>query len=66
MLWASAGRSGDGLPTYHERGDGCHAVRMTTPFPSDLEIGREATLQPIAEVAASAGIAAKHLEPYGT
>ena len=39
---------------------------MTTPFPSDLEIGRAATLQPIEEVAASAGIAAEHLERYGT
>ena len=38
---------------------------MTTPFPSDLEIGRAATLLPIEEVAASAGIAAEHLEPYG-
>ena len=39
---------------------------MTTPFPSDLEIARAATLLPIEEVAASAGIAAEHLERYGT
>jgi formate--tetrahydrofolate ligase len=32
---------------------------------SDLEIGRAAELLPIEEVAASAGIAAEHLEPYG-
>ena len=39
---------------------------MTTPFPSDLEIARAATLLPIEDVAASAGIAAEHLERYGT
>ncbi|NMM33023.1 MAG: formate--tetrahydrofolate ligase [Phycicoccus sp.] len=39
---------------------------MTDSFPSDLEIGRAATLLPIEEVAASAGIAAEHLERYGT
>jgi len=38
---------------------------MTAPFPSDLEIGHAAQLLPIEEVAASAGIAAEHLEPYG-
>ena len=38
---------------------------MTDPFPSDLEIGHAADLLPIEEVAASAGIAAEHLEPYG-
>jgi formate--tetrahydrofolate ligase len=38
---------------------------MTAPFPSDLEIGHTAQLLPIEEVAASAGIAAEHLEPYG-
>ena len=32
---------------------------------SDLEIGHAAHLLPIEEVAASAGIAAEHLEPYG-
>jgi formate--tetrahydrofolate ligase len=32
---------------------------------SDLEIGHAALLLPIEEVAASAGIAAEHLEPYG-
>ncbi|MEP6666432.1 MAG: formate--tetrahydrofolate ligase [Nocardioidaceae bacterium] len=36
-----------------------------TDFPSDLEIGRAADLLPIEEVAASAGIAPEHLEPYG-
>jgi formate--tetrahydrofolate ligase len=40
-------------------------VRVTDPFPSDLEIGRAGKLLPIEEVAASAGIAAEHLEPYG-
>ncbi|MHB1474748.1 MAG: formate--tetrahydrofolate ligase, partial [Dermatophilaceae bacterium] len=39
---------------------------MTDSFPSDLEIARAATLLPIEEVAASAGIAAEHLERYGT
>ena len=39
---------------------------MTDSFPTDLEIGRAATLLPIEEVAASAGIAAEHLERYGT
>ncbi len=33
---------------------------------TDLEIGHAAHLLPIQEVAASAGIAAEHLEPYGT
>ncbi|MEP7034192.1 MAG: formate--tetrahydrofolate ligase [Dermatophilaceae bacterium] len=32
---------------------------------TDLEIGRATDLLPIEEVAASAGIAAEHLEPYG-
>ena len=39
---------------------------MTDTFPSDLDIGRAADLLPIEEVAASAGIAAEHLERYGT
>ena len=38
---------------------------MTTTLPTDLEIGRATELLPIEEVAASAGIAAEHLEPYG-
>ncbi len=38
---------------------------MTDTFPTDLEIGRAAELLPIEQVAASAGIAAEHLEPYG-
>jgi formate--tetrahydrofolate ligase len=38
---------------------------MTTTLPTDLEIGRATKLLPIEEVAASAGIAAEHLEPYG-
>ena len=40
-------------------------MSVTDPLPSDLEIGRAADLLPIEEVAASAGIAAEHLEPYG-
>ena len=39
--------------------------RMPDPLPTDLEIGRAAELLPIEEVAASAGIAAEHLQPYG-
>ncbi len=42
-----------------------HAVRVTDPSPTDLEIGRAAELLPIETVAASAGIAAEHLESYG-
>ncbi|MEP7017017.1 MAG: formate--tetrahydrofolate ligase [Actinomycetota bacterium] len=38
---------------------------MTTTLPTDLEIGRATKLLPIEEVAASAGIATEHLEPYG-
>jgi len=38
---------------------------MTDTLPNDLDIGRAADLLPIEEVAASAGIAAEHLEPYG-
>jgi formate--tetrahydrofolate ligase len=38
---------------------------MTTTLPTDLEIGRATKLLPIEEVAASAGIAVEHLEPYG-
>jgi formate--tetrahydrofolate ligase len=34
-------------------------------FPSSLEIAQAATLRPIAEVAAAAGIAEDELEPYG-
>ena len=44
---------------------GCHAERMPDRVPSDLEIARAADLLPIEEVAASAGIAAEQLEPYG-
>ena len=36
-----------------------------TDEPSDLEIARAATLQPIAEIAARLGIPADALEPYG-
>jgi len=43
---------------------GCHAVGMDKIL-NDLEIGHAAHLLPIEEVAASAGIAAEHLEPYG-
>ncbi|MCU0264784.1 MAG: formate--tetrahydrofolate ligase [Actinomycetia bacterium] len=35
------------------------------PFPSDLEIARAARPDPIVEVAARAGLAEEHLEPYG-
>src|SRR5664279_4126440 len=42
----------------------CHAVGMDKIL-SDLEIGHAAHLLPIEEVAASAGIAAGHLEHYG-
>jgi formate--tetrahydrofolate ligase len=38
---------------------------MTTTLLTDLEIGRATDLLPIEEVAASAGIAPEHLEPYG-
>jgi formate--tetrahydrofolate ligase len=38
---------------------------MTTTLLTDLEIGRATDLLPIEEVAASAGLAAEHLEPYG-
>ena len=40
-------------------------MRVTDPSPTDLEIGRAAELLPIETVAASAGIAAEHLESYG-
>ncbi len=35
-------------------------------FPSDLEIASHATLRPLTEIAASAGIPLEHLEPYGS
>jgi formate--tetrahydrofolate ligase len=38
---------------------------MSDTFLSDLEIGHAAHLLPIEEIAASAGIAAEHLETYG-
>jgi len=38
---------------------------MTDKILTDLEIGHAATLQPIEEVAAAAGIEAEHLETYG-
>jgi formate--tetrahydrofolate ligase len=38
---------------------------MTDKILTDLEIGHAATLHPIEEVAAAAGIAAEHLETYG-
>src|SRR4029079_15600738 len=43
----------------------CPAQAMTDTILTDLEIGRAAHLLPIEEGAASAGIAAEHLEPYG-
>ena len=41
--------------------------RMKGAFhmPSDIEIARTATMKPIAEIAAAAGIQAECLEPYG-
>lgn len=38
---------------------------MNLPFPSDLEIAQGAKLEPIAAVAARAGIPEERLEPYG-
>ncbi len=38
---------------------------MATPMPSSLEIAQDATLRPIADVAADAGILDDELEPYG-
>src|ERR687898_403611 len=38
---------------------------MTTEMPSSLEIAQAATLRPIAEVAASAGLEPDEVEPYG-
>ena len=35
-------------------------------FPSDLEIASEASLKPLSEIAAAAGIPEECLEPYGT
>lgn len=35
------------------------------PFPSDLEIANQANLQPLTDIASSAGIPAECLEPYG-
>jgi formate--tetrahydrofolate ligase len=35
------------------------------PFPSDLQIARSASLKPLADVAAAAGIGAHLLQPYG-
>ena len=35
-------------------------------FPSDLEIASQATLQPLSDIAADAGIPAECLEPYGS
>ena len=36
------------------------------PFPSDLEIASQATLKPLGDIAADAGIPPELLEPYGT
>ena len=35
------------------------------PFPSDLEIASKASLRPLEEIAAAAGIPVEYLEPYG-
>jgi formyltetrahydrofolate synthetase len=37
----------------------------TVPFPSDLQIARNASLKPIEDVAAEVGIGAHLLEPHG-
>ncbi len=37
----------------------------SAPFPSDLEIAGAATLRPLADVAASMGLAESDIEPYG-
>ncbi len=38
---------------------------MSPSVPSDIEISRGATIRPIADIAAAAGIPPEHLEPYG-
>ncbi|MGH3066745.1 MAG: formate--tetrahydrofolate ligase [Gaiellaceae bacterium] len=38
---------------------------MTTTMPSSLEIAQDATLRPILDVAADAGLLAEEVEPYG-
>ncbi len=38
---------------------------MSTAIPADLAIARAASLHPIADVAAAAGIHEDHVEPYG-
>lgn len=50
------------LHDVHPRAE--HDIDVT--FPSDLEIARRATLQPLTEVASAAGIPLGLLEPYGT
>jgi formate--tetrahydrofolate ligase len=35
------------------------------PFPSDLEIARQATLKPLDDIASEIGIGQNPLEPYG-
>ena len=50
------------LHDVHPRSE--HDINVT--FPSDLEIARRATLQPLTEVASAAGIPLDLLEPYGT
>src|SRR5206468_4152927 len=44
---------------------GRRSVTTNRAFPSDLEIARAARLDPIAEVAARAGLPEDSLEPYG-
>ena len=38
---------------------------MTTALPSSLEIAQAATLRPIEEIAAAAGLIPEEVEPYG-
>jgi methylenetetrahydrofolate dehydrogenase (NADP+) / methenyltetrahydrofolate cyclohydrolase / formyltetrahydrofolate synthetase len=40
-------------------------LSLTTPVPSDIDIAQAATLRPIAQIAAEAGILDTELEPYG-
>ncbi len=43
----------------------CAKVALVT-FPTDLEIARQARLQPLTDIASSAGVPLDLLEPYGT
>ncbi len=41
------------------------SVTIKKPVPSDIDIAQEASIRPIAEIAADYGIEARHLEHYG-